>query len=365
MLNFRVLGLKRIDTYIIKKFLGTYLFAIFLIISVSVMFDFNEKVDKFIKYSAPSSEIIFSYYLNFIPYYANLFSSLFTFIAVIFFTSKLADNSEIIAMLSSGISFKRLMRPYLISAAIISGSTFLLNSFVIPPANVKRIEFQNKYVNNKKIDYASNVQFEVSPGVIAYINQYDDQSRTGYRFSLEKFNKKELVSRLTAQRIVYDSAYQWTIHDYMIRNFTAMKEEIISGDKIDTTLSVIPSDFLISVYDCEQMTTPALKAYVDRQRTRGIGNIQLFEIEYHKRFSMALAAFILTIIGASLSSRKVKGGMGFNIGIGILLSFSYILFMQITSSFAISGYVSPMVAMWIPNILYTFIAIFLYIRAPK
>ena len=189
--------LKKIDFYIIKKFLGTYVFAIVLIISIAVVFDINEKIDDFI--NAPLKEIIFDYYLNFIPYYTNLFSQLFTFIAVIFFTSKLADNSEIIAMLSSGISFKRLMIPYMVSAAIISSLTFTLNSFVIPPANKTRIEFQNKYVSNKKVDYAANVQLQVSPGVIAYINRYDDNLKTGYRFSMEKFEGKSLRSKLTAE----------------------------------------------------------------------------------------------------------------------------------------------------------------------
>ncbi|MDR0866368.1 MAG: LptF/LptG family permease [Candidatus Symbiothrix sp.] len=357
--------LKILDWYIIKKFIGTYFFAILLIISISVMFDFNEKLDKFIRNSAPTHAIIFDYYLNFIPYFANLFSPLFVFIAVIFFTSKLADNSEIIAMLSSGISFKRLMRPYMISAGLIAGMTFLLNSYVIPPANITRIEFQNTYVRDKRVISSENVQLEVEPEVIAYFDRFDSDTRTGYRFSLEKFEGKELKSRMTAQQIVWDSAYHWTVKDYMIRNFVGMKEEITTGQSIDTTLTIIPSDFMISIYDSEQMTTPQLKKYIDRQKKRGIGNIQLFEIEYHKRYSMALAAFILTIIGASLSSRKVKGGMGFNIGIGLLLSFSYILFMQVSSSFAISGLVSPFIAVWIPNVVYTFIALYLYTKAPR
>ena len=360
-----MLGLKKIDIYIIKKFLGTYIFSILLIISVSVMFDFNEKVDKFIKNAAPANAIIFDYYLNFIPYYANLFSSLFTFISVIFFTSKLADKSEIIAILSSGINFNRLMRPYMISACIIALTTFFLNSFVIPPANVVRIEFQNKYLSNKKVDYASNIQLEIEPGLVAFFDSYNADTKKGARFSLDKFEDKKLVSRLTAKSIVYDSAYHWTINNYMIRNFVGMKEEVYEGEKVDTILRIIPSDFLIAIDDCEQMSTPALKKYIDRQKLRGIGNIQSFEIEYHKRFAMSFAAFILTIIGASLSSRKIKGGMGFNIGMGLLLSFSYILFMQITSSFAISGTVSPLVAVWIPNILYSFIAAYLYTKAPR
>ena len=357
--------MKKIDWYIIKKFLGTYFFSILLIMSISVMFDFNTKVDNFITKSAPVQAIIFDYYLNFIPYFANLFSPLFVFIAVIFFTSKLADNSEIIAMLSSSISFKRLMRPYMISATIIAIMTFLLNSYIIPPGNVARIEFQNKYVRDKSVTNENNIQLEVEPGVIAYFDRFDNIAKRGSRFSLEKFEDKKLVSRLTAQTISWDSAYHWKIKNYMIRNFDGMKETIIRGEEIDTILTIVPSDFMISVYDSEQMTTPALKAYIDRQKKRGIGNIQLFEIEYHKRYAMTFAAFILTIIGVSLSSRKVKGGLGLKIGIGLLLSFSYILFMQISSSFAISGAVSAFVAVWIPNLLYALIAIYLYTKAPR
>ena len=355
--------LKKIDIYIIKKFLGTYFFAIALIISIAVVFDINEKLDSFL--NAPLKAIVVDYYLNFIPYFANLFSPLFTFIAVIFFTSKLADNSEIIAMLSSGISFRRLMIPYMISAAIIAGVTFYLNSYVIPPANVTRIEFQNKYVKNKKVDYASNIQLQVEPGVISYMSRYDNNTKTGYRFSLEKFEGKILKSRLTAQTVTYDSAYHWIIKDYMIRNFNGMREELTRGSRLDSIITIEPSDFLISRYDSELMTTSALKTYIDRQKKRGVANIKDFEIEYEKRFAMTAASFILTVIGMSLSSRKVKGGMGVNIGIGLLLSFSYILFSTVSSTFAVSGATSPRVAVWLPNIVYSIIAVYLYRKAPK
>ena len=355
--------LKKIDIYIIKKFLGTYFFAIALIISIAVVFDINEKLDSFL--NAPLKAIVVDYYLNFIPYFANLFSPLFTFIAVIFFTSKLADNSEIIAMLSSGISFRRLMIPYMISAAIIAGVTFYLNSYVIPPANVTRIEFQNKYVKNKKVDYASNIQLQVEPGVIAYMSRYDNNTKTGYRFSLEKFEGKILKSRLTAQTVTYDSAYHWIIKDYMIRNFNGMREELTRGSRLDSIITIEPSDFLISRYDSELMTTSALKTYIDRQKKRGVANIKDFEIEYETRFAMTAASFILTVIGMSLSSRKVKGGMGVNIGIGLLLSFSYILFSTVSSTFAVSGATSPRIAVWLPNIVYSIIAVYLYRKAPK
>ena len=356
--------LKRLDTYIIKKFLGTYFFALLLVLSITVVFDYNEKMDAFMKHDTPFEKII-EYYINFVPYFANLFSPLFTFIAVIFFTSKLADNSEIIALLAAGVSFNRLMRPYFISAFIIAVLSFVLNSFVIPPANTNRNEFLNNYYKNKETTYARNNQLMVEPGVIAYLERYDNPSRTGFRFSLEKFDDKKLVSRLTARTIVYDSAYRWTVKDYMIRNFDGMVESIEKGTAMDTTIMFEPSDILISKYDFETMDTPALKAYIDKQKQRGVANIIDFEIEYYNRFAMMGAAFILTAIGMALSSRKVKGGMGMNIGIGLGLSFSYILFTTITATFAVTGATSPLVAVWIPNILYSFIAIYLYIKAPK
>ncbi len=357
--------LKRIDWYIIKQFLGTYVFAIALILSISVVFDINEKIDKFLKPDVPLDAIIFDYYMSFIPYFGNLFSPLFVFISVIFFTCKLADNSEIIAMLASGMSFRRLMVPYFISAAIIATVSFVLSAFIIPPGNVARIDFQNKYIKNKKVEYARNIQIEVEPGVFAYFDRYDARPKMGYRFSLDKFDGKKLVSKLTAKSIKYDSLYHWTLIDYTIRDFDGMYEHISEGTRKDTTLTIIPSDFLISENDCETMTSPQLASHIERQKIRGIGNIQTFQIEYHKRFASIMAAFILTTIGASLSSRKMKGGMGLNIGIGLALSFSYILFTTVTSTFAVNGYVSPMMAAWIPNILYSVIAIVLYLRAPR
>ncbi len=355
--------LKKIDLYIIKKFLGTYIFAIFLILAITVMFDINEKLDAFLR--APLSATVFDYFLNFLPYFANLFSPLFIFIAVIFFTSKLADNSEIIAMLSSGISFRRLFVPYMISATIIAAFNLYLSCYVIPPANVTRIEYTNTYVRDKRVDYASNIQLQVDPGVIAYIGRYDNSNRRGVRFSLERFEDKVLKSRLTAQTITYDSLHHWRVHHYVIRNLDGMREEIIKGTALDTIIPIMPSDFLIAQNDNEMMTSPQLKEYINRQKERGVANIKNFEIEYERRFAMAAAAFILTAIGMSLSSRKVKGGMGINIGIGLLLSFSYILFSTVTSTFAVSGATSPRLAMWIPNIIYTVIAIILYRKAPK
>ena len=352
---------KILDLYIIKKFLGTYFFAILLILAITVMFDINEKLDSFLK--APIHATIFDYFLNFLPYFANQFSPLFTFIACIFFTSKLADNSEIIAMLSSGVSFRRLMRPYIVSAAVIAALTWVLGAYIIPPANVKRIEYTNTYVKNKRVDYGSNIQMMVAPGEIAYMSRYDNTTRTGYRFSLDKFDGKRLVSRLTANTIRWDSLYHWQVRDYMIRDFDGIREHIKRGSRLDTMIPFEPRDFLISKNDQETLTSPQLQEYIARQKERGVANIEAFEIENERRYAMCAAAFILTVIGMTLSSKKVKGGMGINIGIGLVLSFSYILFMTVTSTFAISGYTSPLVAMWIPNMIYIVIAIVLYRRA--
>ena len=240
-----------LDMYIIRKFLGTYMFAIMLILAITVMFDINEKLESFLQ--APLKATVFDYFLNFLPYFANQFSPLFTFIAVIFFTSKLADNSEIIAMLSSGMSFRRLLRPYMISAAIIAAGTFVLGAYIIPPANVKRIDYTNTYVRNRRVDYGDNIMMQVAPGQIAYMSRYDNTTKTGYRFSLEEFKDKKLVSRLTALSIKWDTLYQWQVRDYMIRDFKGDREFITKGNSLDTVIPFEPRDFLISRNDQETL----------------------------------------------------------------------------------------------------------------
>src|SRR5690554_1247116 len=361
-----LLNLKRLDWYIIKKFLGTFVFMIALIISIAVVFDINEKIDKFMTHNASLEGIIFDYYLNFIPYYTNLFSPLFVFLAVIFFTSKMANNSEIIAILSNGISFKRLLKPYMISAFVIAMFTFVFGSFIIPPANSTRIEFEQTYVDpRKKKTGHRDIQYKVEQGTIVYFDNFDLASNTGYNFSMDHFNDLELDSRLTAQTIRYDSAYKWTIRNYQIREFDGIHEKITTGTSIDTTLYIVPNDFIIASSDQQMMTSPQLRSYIKSQKERGMGNIQPFQIEYHSRIAMVFSAFILTIIGASISARKVKGGMGLNIGIGLALSMAYILFMTVSSTFAVKGNMSPFVAAWIPNIIFSGIAFFIYKKAPN
>lgn len=361
--------IKRLDTYIIRKFIGTYVYSILLIISISIVFDINENLAKFTTNHAPLKAIVFDYYANFVPYFANLFSPLFVFIAVIFFTSKLAGNSEIIAMLACGTGFKRLLRPYLISAALIAALNFYLGSYVIPHGTIIRQNFESLYKNNKKNTSAINVQLQVAPGVIAFMSQYDDITKTGYGFTLDKFENKKLISTLSANIVQYDtisdSRYHWTVHNYKIRTLTGMREKITSGMKLDTVIMMEPMDLVFSKGQQETLTSPELRRYISKQQERGSQNVVQYEVEYHKRIATSFASFILTIIGASLSSRKRKGGMGMYLGIGLALSFSYILLQTISATFAIQANTPAMLAAWIPNILYSIIAYFCYRHAPN
>jgi lipopolysaccharide export system permease protein len=361
--------LKRLDRYIIVKFIGTYIFSIILIISISIVFDVNENLAKFTTYNAPLKAIVFDYYANFVPYFANLFSPLFVFIAVIFFTSKLAGNSEIIAMLAAGVSFKRLLRPYMISAALIAAVNFYLGGYVIPKGNQVKMDFEAKYKNKERNLSASNVQLMVQPGVIAYLQQYDDVTKTGYGFSLDKFENKKLVSHMTASVIRYDSIsdsrYHWKAQSYKIRTLKGLREEIESGAVIDTLIQMEPMDLVFSKGQQETLTSTELSDYISKQVERGSVNVVQYEVEYHKRIATSFASFILTMIGVSLSSRKRKGGMGMYLGIGLALSFGYILLQTISATFAINADTPAMLAAWIPNILYAIIAYFCYRQAPN
>ena len=361
--------LSRLDRYIVAKFIGTYIYSIILIISIAIVFDVNENLSKFSTYGAPLKAIVFDYYANFLPYFANLFSPLFVFIAVIFFTSKLAGNSEIIAMLAAGVSFRRLMRPYLLSAALIALVNYYLGAYIIPKGNIVRQDFEAKYKNNDKITSASNVQLMVGPGIIAYIQQYDDNTKTGYGFSLDKFEKKKLVSHMTASVIRYDTIsddrFHWKAQNYKIRTLKGLREDIKSGSVIDTLIHMEPMDLVFSKGQQETLTSDELRQYISKQTERGSSNVVQYEVEYYKRIATSFASFILTIIGASLSSKKRKGGMGVSLGIGLGLSFSYILLQTISSTFAINADTPPLLAAWIPNILYAIIAYYCYRQAPN
>ena len=361
--------ISRLDRYIIGKFIGTYIYAIILIISISIVFDVNENLAKFTQYHAPLKAIVFDYYMNFVPYFANLVSPLFVFIAVIFFTSKLAGNSEIIAMLAAGISFKRLMRPYMISCVLISALSFYLSAYVIPHGTVIRQNFETMYKNKKRVTAADNVMLQVGKGVIAYIQHYDNSMKKGYGFSLDRFEDKKLVSHMTAMEVQYDtisdSKYHWTVNNWKIRELRGLREHITSGISKDTIIQMEPTDLVYSKGQQETFTSPELKEYISKQIDRGSSNVVQYQVEYHKRIASSFASFILTTIGLSLSSRKRKGGMGMYLGIGLALSFTYILLQTVSSTFAVNADAPPILAAWIPNLIFAVVAWFCYRKAPN
>ena len=361
--------IKKLDWYLIRKFIGTYIYSILLIITISIVFDVNENLAKFTQYHAPLEAIVFDYYANFIPYFANLFSPLFVFIAVIFFTSKLAGNSEIIAMLASGISFKRLLRPYMFSCVLISALSFYLSAFVIPHGTVIRQNFETMYKNKKKNTAAENVMLQVDKGVVAYIQHYDNEHKHGYGFSLDKFQNKNLVSHTTAMDIQYDTIsenkYHWTLLNWKTRQLKGLREHITQGAQKDTVLMMEPTDLVYSKGQQETFTLPQLREYISKQQVRGSGNVVQYQVEYHKRIAASFASFILTIIGVSLSSKKRKGGLGLYLGVGLALSFLYIMLQTVSSTFAIQASFPPMLAAWVPNIIFSVVAWFCYRHAPN
>ena len=362
------LKLKLIDKYIIRKFLGTFFFCIVLILTIAVVFDFAEKIDNFMEKQAPVKAIIFDYYFNFIPYFAMLFAPLFVFIAVIFFTSKMAVSTEIIAILNCGMSFRRLMWPYFLSAFIIASFTFVLTNYVIPKANLVRMEFEDKYYHssNKRIP-VENIHRMVAKNTYVFMGTFSALTQRGQNFTIEKISDNGyLESKLSAMSVSYDTTKQkWTALNYYIRDIKGNQEIITKGKEIDTTLTITPKDFSRDPDFVGTMTSRELDNYINLLRLQGSDELKLFLIEKYRRFANPFAVFILTLIGVSLSSRKIRGGIGMNIGIGLGLSFSYILFLQFASQFCLKGNLSPILAMWIPNIIYSVIALVLYKLAPK
>lgn len=358
--------LKKLDIYIIRKFLGTYVFSILLIISIAVVFDISEKIDDFIERDAPLNAIIFEYYLNFIPYFANLFSSLFIFISVIFFTSKLAYNTEIIAILSSGISFNRFIRPYMIAATVLALFSFYLNNYIIPPSNKVRLQFEDKYIRNQVVNNSRNIHRQILPGEYFYLQSYTIRTQTGYKFTLEKFEDGKLISKLSSEQIKWDSTIgKWKTGRYFIRNIQENGDQIIKGNSLDTSLSITPEDFARRDNVVEAMTINELSNFIDQQQLQGAENVVALNVYWHQRFAYPFSAFILTLIGVALSSRKRRGGIGIQIGVGIGLSFSYILLMQVSTNITIGNAYNPFLGVWAPNLLYGLIAYFLYRIAPK
>ncbi len=357
---------KILDRYIIRKFLGTFFFSLALIILIAVVFDMSEKLDDFIERKAPTKAIIFDYYLNFIPYFANLFAPLFVFISVIYFTARMAMDTEIIAILNSGVSFRRLLRPYLVASFALAALSFYLNGWLIPHSNKVKLAFENVYVKDPvKFEYR-NIHRQIMPGVFIYFESYDNNSNIGYRFSMEKIENGKRTYFLNSDRMLWDStANKWRIENYYIRQINGDKEMLSNGFKLDTVLPITPANFKRRATVIQAMDTPALNEFIKQEQMEGSGNISTYLVEKYRRTAIPFATFVLTIIGVSLSSRKVRGGIGARLGAGIGLSFVYILFMQISNTFAINGSLSPLIAVWVPNVFFTGVALFLLKKSPK
>ena len=356
--------IKRLDWYIIKKFLGTFFLSMVLIMAIAIIFDFQEKYDDFISHKAPVKAIIFDYYLNFIPYYANMFSSMFVFISVIFFTSKMAANSEIIAMHAGGISFHRFLVPYMITAAFLAIISWILILYVIPESNKVRIDFEDKYVRNKYQNWEKNIHRQVRPGMFVYMDNYNVDSENAFRFAIEKFEDGKLISKLTSDYARWDSTKNaWTVYNYFIRDLSGDVEKHIKGARLDTACYLEAKDLKMRDSYVEKMNIVVLNEFIETQKLQGTDNIEKLMIEKYQRWALPFSTFILTLLGVCLSNKKKRGGTVINIVIGTTLCFTYILLMQVSTTFTLNLGFSPFISVWLPNFLYAIIAFFLYKKA--
>ncbi|MBO4558278.1 MAG: LptF/LptG family permease [Bacteroidales bacterium] len=359
---------KILDWYIIKKFITTYLMALLIVTAIVIIFDISEKIDDFVEKEAPLHEIIFEYYCNFIPFILNMFSPLFVFITVIFFTSKLANNSEIVAMLAGGISFQRLLVPYMVSAAFAALLSLALGMYVIPPANFHRLEFEQKYVKGTRFFNTNhNIHYQLAPGLFVYVESFSSWNNSVNRFTLETIEDNKLVSKLTAASAVWkEEEGCWECKNCFVRSYDEHGNETIQTfAKKDTAIALTIDDFYRRKNVVESLKIKDLDELIEMQNMRGDKMVVHALIEKHTRIATPFSAFILTLMGVALCSRKRRGGLGINIGIGVALSFSYILFMRFSQMFVHTGALPPWLAIWLPNIIYTFIALFVYRMAPK
>ena len=358
--------MQKLDWYIIKKFLGTFFFTITLILLIVIVFDISEKIDDFLEHEVSVKSIIVEYYLNFIPFFGNRFSPLFIFISVIFFTSKMANDSEIIAILNSGMSFNRLLKPFIISAVILGFLSFILGNFIIPPSNSERINFENKYLKNKHFLSEKNIHLQILPGQYVYMESFNSKREIGYKFTLENFKDGRLSSKLKADYVQFDSISQkWQVNNYEIREFLKDKQNITQGNKLDTMLNLHPREFTKKISLVETMNMFELNDYIAEEELKGSEQLVYHKIEKHRRTAFPFASLILTLIAVAIASQKVKGGIGIHLGIGILIAFTYLLFMQVSITFATNSNLAPALAVWIPNICYMVLAGILLYKAPK
>lgn len=358
--------IKLLDRYIIKKFLSTFFVSIVLMIMLIIVIDLTDKLGRFIDDKIPAKEIIFHYYMSLVPFYLNLFMPLFIFLSIIFFTSKLASHSEVIAILSSGASFMRFSKPYFLTAAILAIFSFILGNFIIPPANKNRVEFETNYINYGVERELRNIHKQISPGVFIYIKYYDKTNNIGHNFAMETFENAKLITKISADNIVWDSiSNSWRVTSYVYRKIGNQKDVFEKGISKTFDLKLKPKDIVENVVDITTLNLFALGKFIKELKMHGNKNLNTFKLEMQKRFSLPFSTFILSFIGLSLSSKKSRGGTGLSLGIGISLSLIYILMSRLSDQWAISGLMTPFISVWLTNVIFILISVYLYKFAPK
>ncbi len=357
--------MKLLDKLIIKDFLKTYLFVVLMLILIVLVLDFTEKNDAYIRNNVPTPDIL-QYMLNYGLYLNNLLTPITVFISVIFITSKMAGRTEIIAILSSGVSFLRMLVPFMISALLIAVVSFFLNGWILPVATAGVSEFKVKHLDDKRDFNQQNIHIKVAPETYAYLSRYYTSGNTGYNFTLEHIEDGELFSKLSADRIVWDTAKRaWNVRNWRLRELRDMGEEWSTGDAMDTVLSITPADFDLPKNHHETLTLPKLSEQIKILEDRGADNISFYRIEMYVRYMSPFAAIILTFIGVIVSSKKTRGGSGFKIALGFLLAFVYIILFLLTRTFAEAGTAYPVLAVWIPNMIFATTGLVLYKTVPR
>ncbi len=359
-------GVRRIDRYIARNFFSTYLVALTMFVLIAVVFDIAEKLEDFISRKVTLREIVFDYYLNFIPYFAALFTPLFVFISVIFFTSRLAFRSEIVSLFNAGITFQRLLVPYVLCSGVVLVANLYANHWLLPVTSRARLAFTNTYIGWRQINPDRHVHMQVAPSEFLYVENFSVPDSTGYQFAYEVFQHDLLVYKLRSERIIWNSTTrQWVLKHFAERRLGPFSETLRFG--LDTSIAYpfTPSDLKKDHRLMESLTTPQLKQRIAELKMRGSAQVADYSVERYRRTSFPFAIPILTVIGVAMSSRKVRGGVGIHTGIGIALSFTYLLFLQFSQSFAVGGNLSPLVAVWLPNIVFGVLAILLVYRAMR
>lgn len=356
-----------IDKYILGKYLKTFLLWLVLIIIIVITFDVSEKLDDFIKNQAPAKGIIFKYYLNFIPNFFNLYGPLFVFISTLFFTSKLAANTEIIAILGSGISYKRMLRPYLHGSLILAFGILLVGNFIIPLSNIQLKEFEDQYIHTTKRSYYSNLHFQTAMGVQVYSFSYDVNEQSAIFFQQDSYDKSgTLKQRVSANKIIYDSVSKcWTGQGVTLRSFTGNSETMKTYAKTKLKLKLEPNDFNQAAKEISTMNSVELYHHIQHEKMRGSGAVTAAKLEYYQRLLNPLAFVVMTFIGVAISSRKTRGGIGLHLAIGITLAFGFIVFMRFCTVFSENGNLSPFLAVFLPQLTFGIAALILIKKAPK